>query len=128
MCSSIEETKDILETEVNMKNLEKKRRTRRKSSTAAFSSRLVIRQSAEEDNISKQLLSTALILSSGELTGSYGMGISAVECEGVAEQGDTEEGSGKKTRKADQEDEAQQLKLREKELLKETFKSLKIYQ
>ena len=46
----------------------------------------------------------------------------------MGEQGDTEEGSGEKTRKTDQEDEAQQFKLREKELLKETFKSLKIYQ
>ena len=93
----------------------------------------MIRQSTEEDAINRQLLSTAAILSSGKLTGNYGLQINAVDCiEVQGEEDDFEESEkklkGTKTKKLGPEEELQKLKLREHDLLKEAFKSLEIYQ
>jgi hypothetical protein len=92
----------------------------------------MMKQSTEEDAISHTLLETAVILSSSELAGNYGVDIRAVDGGGTAVEEDENDQEGKvrklkKTRKVSIEG-VGNIKDRERELLKEAFKSLEINQ
>ena len=114
------------------KKFNKKQRQRRNSSIASFNPNWMMKQSTVENAISHKLLETAVILSSSELAGNYGVDIRAVDCGGTGgeeDEHDQEEKMRKlkKTRKVSIEG-VGNINERERELLKEAFKLFKINQ
>ena len=83
ICSSINEAIEGTDTEVETKKSNKKQRQRRNSSIASFNPNWMMKQSTVENAISHKLLETAVILSSSELAGNYGVDIRAVDCGGT---------------------------------------------
>jgi ABC-type Fe3+-citrate transport system substrate-binding protein len=88
-----------------------------------------VRKTSEEDAISKQLLQTAAILSSSNLAETFGMGIKAVTSISTGLEKD-EDGQGKKEKNKLRvsEEELEEIKQKEKKLLREAFKSLDLCQ